>query len=179
MAPTLFDVVTTLTDYRSVRAIDCLAEVRLGDDHRICRLHAEPWIDSYEVSSVDGQVQSSYIASLGLVYDGEESFPYDPRGIVWRSLPARLVFPLELPIWGRSGDSHRMESAEQQDDGRILVRLAPNRDGEASGHLIVDPELKMATEFDARTLGIRYRDVERGRGRLFVGQRTGASFPLG
>ncbi|WP_433673782.1 hypothetical protein [Microbacterium gorillae] len=168
MDQALFDVVSILTDYRSVRAFDCRAEVRLGDGLTIYGLHAEPSIDSYEVSSSEGQVVASYVASRGLVYDGGETFPYDPRGVVWRALPARLAFPLELPIWGRPDDSHRLDAAEMQNDGRILVALAPNRDREGRGRLVVDPALKLVTEFDLPNLEIRYRDVEPGRGRLLV-----------
>lgn len=168
MDQTLFDVVSILTDYRSVRAFDCRAEVRLGDRLTVYRLHAEPSIDSYEVSSSDGLVVGSYIASRGLVYDGGETLPYDPRGVVWRALPARLAFPLELPIWGRSGDSHRLDAASMQNDGSILVTLAPNRDREGRGRFVVDPSLKLVTEFDVPNLEIRYRDVEPGRGRLLV-----------
>jgi hypothetical protein len=165
----LLDVVALLTDFRSVRVVDCTAEVILGDVQSVYRLHAEPWIDSYEVVGADGRVVAAYIASLGAVTDGEETFRYDPRMIVWRALAARLAFPLELPIWGRSIDSHRMSAVDVRDDGTARVTLAPNRDRAGAGHIDIDLDRRLVTDFSIPSLRISYRDFALGRGRLFLG----------
>lgn len=166
MNETLWDIVAILTGWQAVVPFDCEADVKLGaDDVQTFHLHAEPKINSHEVSeSATGWTEAFLGVNNAIISSGAPR-PYSPLMREWRPFAARLAFPMELPIWGRRGDDYIMTDVITH-EGDLIVRLNHKGTYESAGYLRVNPEWGLATELDLPSLNYKYREIKLSMPRL-------------
>lgn len=76
---------------------------------------------------------------------------------------ARLVFPLSLPVWGRSFDGYRFTGEALADGEHIELALVHTADDRVKGSLTVSDDFRMAVKLDTPTLLIEYAEIAAAR----------------
>ena len=163
---TLMAAIGCMADWRVVRTFTC--EVVVREEHgrvETFEMHAEPMHSSYSLVNTTSGIEESYDdASRTIVTDGMQ-VERMPNALLTEPLPARLAFPMALPIWGRRHDLYRMTGAEREGDLATVV-LEDRTDHALSGTLTVDLDRSLAVKIDAPTLGIEYRGIAPARSRF-------------
>lgn len=163
---TLMAAIGCMADWRLVRTFTC--EVVVREEHgRVAtfELHAEPMHSSYSLVNTTSGIEESYDdASRTIVTDGT---PVErmPNALLTEPLPARLAFPMSLPIWSRRHDLYRMTGA-QREGNLVTVALEDRTDPARTGTLTVDLDQSLAVKINAPTLGIEYRGIAPARSRF-------------
>lgn len=156
----MMEAVAILTDWRLVKTFECEAvlqeDLELGE--QLFHVRAEPRHSSYIVTDRATGRQSSYDDRTGLVNTAGFVKRRQAHDLVFEPSPARLAFPLTLPIWGRRRDAYRMVDATES-NGQLNVRLAASSDGSVAGELAIDLGLRVAVRIDAPTLHLEYRGI--------------------
>jgi len=78
-------------------------------------------------------------------------------------LASRLVFPLSLPVWGRSFDDYRFTGEGFTKGEQIELGLVHSKDDTVMGSLMVSDPFRMAVKLDTPTLMIEYTEIAAAR----------------
>ncbi|OUE22004.1 hypothetical protein BFL36_10550 [Clavibacter michiganensis] len=143
----LAEAVGILVDQPRRPSYRCRVVSQMGTTVQQHELVVRPLVGSYVCTDLaTGLVDSSDGVSRVRIVGGEpqemlaHGFPSVP-------LPARLAFPLQLPIWGRS-NQYRMTGATRHAQ-EIIVELTHVRDPHLRGTLTVDTGRLLVTRLDA------------------------------
>ena len=143
----LVEAVGILVDQQRRPPYRCRVVSQSGTTVQQHELVVRPLVGSYVCTDLaTGLVDSSDGVSRVRIVGGEpqemlaHEFPSVP-------LPARLAFPLQLPIWGRR-NQYRMTGATRH-DREIIVELTHVDDPHLRGTLTVDTGRLLVTRLDA------------------------------
>jgi hypothetical protein len=119
---------------------------------------AWPRRGKWKTRSLETGERRSYDAGTQLMRIDEDetpraSYPFFP---VHDSV--KLLFPLELPIWGRSRDDYRPVSADTDGERTILI-CRHKHDAAVIGTLTIDARHGHATDWISPMNSIRYLDL--------------------
>ena len=145
----------------------CRAEVALrqGADAPVEHflIDASPRDKVYTLHRADGELVDDY-DGYTLTRRSEALVQDVPRNSFnVEHFAARLVFPLSLPVWGRSFDGYRFTGEAHADSDQIELALVHTKDDRVTGSLTVSDDFRMAVKLDTPTLLIEYTEIAAAR----------------
>lgn len=158
----LAEAVGILVDQQRRPAYRCRVISQFGTTLQQHELDVRPLVGSYVCTDLaTGRVDSSDGVSRVRIVGGEpqEILAHEHPSV---PLPARLAFPLQLPIWGRPSQ-HRMTGAVRLGD-EIVIELTRVDDPHLRGSLTVDVRQRIATRLDLVGDVLRREEVDASRG---------------
>ncbi|WP_166880128.1 hypothetical protein [Salinibacterium sp. ZJ450] len=132
----------------------------MGTDQATSRYEFEVWPrrGAWSTRNIETDELRSYDASAQTLRTGE----IDTFAATYPIFPAhesvKLLFPLELPIWGRTRDDYRPVSADAEKDRLILI-CRHKHDAAVIGTLTVDTLHGHATDWISPLTTVRYTDL--------------------
>lgn len=155
----------------------CRAQValRVGGDApvELFLIDASPRDLVYTLHRADGELVDDYD---GYTHTRRSETPVQdiPRNSFnVEHFAARLVFPLSLPVWGRSFDGYRFTGEALVEGDHIELALVHTKDDTVKGSLTVSEPFRMAVKLDTPTLLIDYTEIAAARPAQTSGQLLG------
>ena len=120
----VLSAVAILTDWRKRSPFRCSAHVMFGNsDSEEFAVLAQPVELSYEVGNTKTGFVESFDPQTGMIRSGNEERYREVNQIITEPMAVRLAFPLSLGIWGRPGDSYRINGGSRKGTRTITLNL--------------------------------------------------------
>lgn len=158
----LVDAIAILMSWRRVGKFRAQVNYRVGVNTatRAVLLTADPTAMKYSLTWTDRDLHEDCDAyNHILTRDGQTEILEVDR-LIFESYPARLAFPLSLPIWGRSFDDYRFTGDVSLAPETMDLHLVHSADSRLRGTLTVSIPLRMAVKLDTPTIFVAYEEVQ-------------------
>jgi hypothetical protein len=143
----VMQAIAVLLDWRRSRSFHCVADFRFGSDDSTFKISAQPMYSSYVCTNMQTGYEESFDGMKGVRLSGGEVQEMSAAQLSTEPMALNLVFPLNLPVWGRPSDTSRMVSGRRE--GKlIIVDLVGAKDGLPAGELAVDTTQRIAVRLD-------------------------------
>lgn len=156
----VIDVLSILLD-RTERPIQGIATYTLVDSASRFKFQAEPILGTWECVDLSNGHEVGYDATTEVLKTGDT----EDRRPTFPTFPTHpavsLLFPLELPVWGRSHDEWIPVSAKSDENETAVVLFNHRHDRAIYGSLEVDLQRRHATRWISPTSSVVYEQLDR------------------